>query len=173
MCGIPLQIYAKRQLSVDVQHRVYLLIFIHNRIRKERSESVRERRIELYKTNNNNNNNKVPSQCVQQQNLARKQRQELRTGLKGQGALRASLSGTLLQTLPDLVTPLKGHFLSPRSCPAMRSAPSERFDDCRSNLAPKHARKHETHPPLVRKRVPSRFKRLWFYLCWCKLCWRL
>ena len=41
--------------------------------------------------------------------------------------LRASLSGTFLQTLPDLVTPLKGHSLSPRSCPAMRSAPSERF----------------------------------------------
>ena len=28
--------------------------------------------------------------------------------------LRASLSGTFLQTLPDLVTPLKGHSLSPR-----------------------------------------------------------
>ena len=41
--------------------------------------------------------------------------------------LRASLSGTFLQSLPDLVTPLKGHFLSPRSCPATRSAPSERF----------------------------------------------
>ena len=23
--------------------------------------------------------------------------------------------------------------------------------DCRSNLAPKHARKHEAHPPLVKK----------------------
>ena len=41
--------------------------------------------------------------------------------------LRAPLSGTLLQTLPDLVTPLKGHSLSPRSCPATRSAPSRRF----------------------------------------------
>ena len=41
--------------------------------------------------------------------------------------LRASLSGTFLQTLPDFVTPLKGHSLSPRSCPATRSAPSERF----------------------------------------------
>ena len=41
--------------------------------------------------------------------------------------LRASLSGTLLQTLPDLVTPLKGYSLSPRSCPVTRSAPSERF----------------------------------------------
>ena len=41
--------------------------------------------------------------------------------------LRTSLSGTFLQTLPDLVTPLKGHSLSPRSCPPTRSAPSERF----------------------------------------------
>ena len=41
--------------------------------------------------------------------------------------LRASLSGTFLHTLPDLVTPLKGHSLSPRSCPVTRSAPSERF----------------------------------------------
>ena len=41
--------------------------------------------------------------------------------------LRASLSGTFLQTLPDLVTPLKGHSLSPRSCTPTRSAPSERF----------------------------------------------
>ena len=41
--------------------------------------------------------------------------------------LRASLSGTFLQTLPDLVTPLKGHSLSPRSCPPTRSAFSERF----------------------------------------------
>ena len=78
------------------------------------------------------------------------------------------------QTLPDLVTPLKGHSLSPRSCPPTRSAPSERFDDSRSNLAPKHARQHESvHPLRVRKRIPSRFKRLWFYLRWCKLCWRL
>ena len=38
---------------------------------------------------------------------------------------RAPLSGTFLQTLPDLVTPLKGHSLSPRSCPATRSAASE------------------------------------------------
>ena len=44
------------------------------------------------------------------------------------GTLRAPpLSGTFLQTLPDLVTPLKGHSLFPRSCPATRSAPSERF----------------------------------------------
>ena len=41
--------------------------------------------------------------------------------------LWAPLSGTFLQTLPDLVTPLKGYSLSPRSCPPTRSAPSERF----------------------------------------------
>ena len=41
-------------------------------------------------------------------------------------SLRASLSGTFLQTLPDLVTPLNGHSLSSRSCPPTRSAPSER-----------------------------------------------
>ena len=66
---------------------------------------------------------------------------------------RASPSGTFLQTLPDLVTPLKGHSLSPHSCPPTQSAPSERFGyyDCGSSLAPKHARKHETHPPRVKK----------------------
>ena len=42
-------------------------------------------------------------------------------------ALRASLSDTFLQTLPELVTPLKGHSLSPRNCPPKRPAPSERF----------------------------------------------
>ena len=68
---------------------------------------------------------------------------------------RVPLSGNLLQTLPDLVTPLKGHSLFPRSCPATRSAPFERFGykyDSRSNLAPKHARKHEAHPPWVTKK---------------------
>ena len=34
-----------------------------------------------------------------------------------QATLRASLSGTFLQTLAELVAPLKGHSLSPRSCP--------------------------------------------------------
>ena len=41
--------------------------------------------------------------------------------------LRASLSSIFLQTLPDLVTPLKGHSLSPCSCPPTRSVPSKRF----------------------------------------------
>ena len=36
------------------------------------------------------------------------------------------------------------------------------------NLTPNG--KHETHPPRVKKKSSvSRFKRLWFYLCWCKL----
>ena len=39
--------------------------------------------------------------------------------------LRAPHSGTFLQTLPDLVTSLKGHSLFPRSCLATRSALSE------------------------------------------------
>ena len=69
--------------------------------------------------------------------------------------LQAPLSGTFLQTLPDLVTPLKGHSLSPRNCPPTWSVPSERFGywcDCRSNLSPKHACKHETHSPWVKKK---------------------
>ena len=41
--------------------------------------------------------------------------------------LRALFSGTFLQTLPDLVMPLKGHSSSPRSCPATWSPPSKRF----------------------------------------------
>ena len=44
-----------------------------------------------------------------------------------ESTLRASLSGPFLQTLPDFVTPLKGHSLSPRSCPPTRSTPSESF----------------------------------------------
>ena len=44
-----------------------------------------------------------------------------------QFTLRASLSSTFLQTLLDLVTSLKGHYLSRRSCPPAWSALSERF----------------------------------------------
>ena len=47
--------------------------------------------------------------------------------LYGGGTLRASLSGTFLQTLPEVVPPLTGHSLSPRSCPPTLVAPSERF----------------------------------------------
>ena len=52
---------------------------------------------------------------------------ESRHGAYHRGTLRTPLSAPFLQTLPDLVTPLKGHTLSPRSCPATRSAPSDRF----------------------------------------------
>ena len=72
----------------------------------------------------------------------------------------ALLSGTFLQTLPDLVTPLKGYSLSPCSCPLTWSAPSERFGyqyDWRSNLAPNQACKHETHPPWVKKKKNKKF----------------
>ena len=54
-------------------------------------------------------------------------------GVRGVGGriystLRASLSGTFLQTRPDLhVTPLNGHSLSQRICPSTLSATSERF----------------------------------------------
>ena len=58
--------------------------------------------------------------------------------------LWAPLSGTFLRTLPDLVTPLKGHSSSPCSCPVTQSERFGYWYDCRSNLAPKHARKHET-----------------------------
>ena len=86
--------------------------------------------------------------------------------------LRASLSGTFLQTLPDLVTPLKGTLYLRAAvhrrgqCPPKGSGTNNY--DCRSNLVLKHARKHETHPPWVIKKVPSRFKRFWFYLNWHK-----
>ena len=41
--------------------------------------------------------------------------------------LWALLSGTFFRTLPDLVTPLKGHSLSPHSFPLMQLVPPERF----------------------------------------------
>ena len=57
----------------------------------------------------------------------------------------------------------------------MGPAPSERFGykyDCRSNLAPKHARKHEAHPPRVKKKEKKReesrpdWNDFGFYLSW-------
>ena len=70
----------------------------------------------------------------------------------------------------------EGALKSPRSCPATRSARLRKLRVLNymtveaTSLAPKHARKRETHPPRAKERVLSRFKRLWFYLCWCKLC---
>ena len=40
VCGIPLQIYAKWQLSVDVKHHIYL--FIHNHIHDKTAASLLE-----------------------------------------------------------------------------------------------------------------------------------
>ena len=40
--------------------------------------------------------------------------------------------------------------------------------DCGRNIASRHARVHEARPPRIKKRVPSRFKRLWLDLCWRK-----
>ena len=61
------------------------------------------------------------------QNRTRQKRSESARELRTALTLRASLSGTFLQTLPDLVMSLKGHSLSPRSCPPTPSAPFERF----------------------------------------------
>ena len=70
---------------------------------------------------------------------------------------RASLSGTFLQTLPELVTSLKGRalFISARV------------------MSTDVAHDHGARPAVVKKkkkkrRVPSGFKRFWFYLCWHK-----
>ena len=48
-------------------------------------------------------------------------------GMYRNTTLQATLSGTFLQTLSELVTPLEGHSLSPSSCPPTRSAPFQRF----------------------------------------------
>ena len=75
---------------------------------------------------------------------------------------KASLFGTFLQTLPDLVTPLKGQSLSPHRCPPMLSAPSERFRYYSTNktenyMALKHECKHEAHLPQVKTRKRREF----------------
>ena len=78
-----------------------------------------------------------------------------------QCTLRASLSGTFLQTLPELVTPLKGHSLSPHGCPPTLSAPSERswvLIHCVSNTVSKHARKHETRLSRVKQQTNKQTK---------------
>ena len=68
-----------------------------------------------------------------------------------------SLSGIFLQTMPDLVTPLKGPSifisaqLSTDAVSALRKLWVLIIEDCGSTLAPKHALKHETHPPRVKK----------------------
>ena len=47
-------------------------------------------------------------------------------GAGGVWERRGSRLGAHSETLPDLVTSLKGHSLSPRCCPPTRSAPSEK-----------------------------------------------
>ena len=76
--------------------------------------------------------------------------------------LWAPLSGTFLQTLPDLVMPsgfsyaIKGHSFYLRTAVHQRGQLPPKGSgtkyDCRSSLVPKHACKHETHPPRVKKR---------------------
>ena len=64
--------------------------------------------------------------------------------------LRASLSCTFLRTLPELVTPLKGHSLGVylRAAVHRRSQrPPKGLVVCGSSIAPKHPCKHETHVP--------------------------
>ena len=67
--------------------------------------------------------------------------------------------GNTLQPLPDLITPLKGHSifisaqLSSDAVSTLRKVPVLIIMTIlRSNLAPKHAHKHETHPPRVKKK---------------------
>ena len=81
--------------------------------------------------------------------------------------LQASLSGTFLQTLPELVTSLKRHSLSLRICPLTLSAPSKRYQDCENKTVSKQARGMST---LATKMVQSGFTRFPFYLRWCKQC---
>ena len=78
--------------------------------------------------------------------------------------LRASLSGTFLQTLPDLITPLKGALfisaqLSSDAVSALQKGLStNKKCDCGSNLASKHPRKHETHLPRVKKKRKKKLR---------------
>ena len=68
--------------------------------------------------------------------------------------LRASLSGTFLQTLPDLVTPLKGPYLRAAVQRRGQRPPKGSGTDKTveaTSVVPKHACKHEAHPPRVKK----------------------
>ena len=73
--------------------------------------------------------------------------------------LRASLSRTFLQTLPDLVSHWRGTlYLRAAVHRRGQRPPKGSGTNCRSNLAPKHPRKHETHPPRVKKRRKKGFR---------------
>ena len=87
--------------------------------------------------------------------------------------LRALLSGTFLQTLPDLVTPLNGHSISAQLSTDAVSALRKARVLIRLWKQPsaQDARKREAHLPRVKKRREEfRFdsKRFWFYLSWHK-----
>ena len=89
--------------------------------------------------------------------------------------LRASLSGTFFQTLPELVTPLKGHSIFISAHLTGRHRRCQRPPKGLSTNKTVNARlRPSTHvnmrpgPPWVKTRVPSRFKRFWFYLSWRK-----
>ena len=67
-------------------------------------------------------------QLLERHNLIHNLWRTSMNGTKRQQTHTSSIvSGTFLQTLTELVTSLKGHYLPPRSCPPTRSAPSERF----------------------------------------------
>ena len=102
-----------------------------------------------------------------------------------ESTLRAPLSGTFLQTLPDLSYATEGALfisaqLSSDSVSALRKVRVLIIYDCRSNLAPKQARKHETHPPWVKKKKKKKKREFrlssndcGFICAGVKLCWRL
>ena len=86
--------------------------------------------------------------------------------------LWALLSSSFLQTLPELVTPLKGHSLYLHSCPRTLLAPSEKFGYIINKTleATEHSRTSVNMcsiPTRVRKkrRVLSRFKNLFCFIC--------
>ena len=70
--------------------------------------------------------------------------------------LWASLSGSILQTWPELDMPLKGHSLSPHSCPLtlLLSAPSEWFGYTDKTVEVTW-HKHKALPPWVKRKKSS------------------
>ena len=88
--------------------------------------------------------------------------------------LRASLSGTFLQTLPETVTATEGAlFISVQLSTDVVSAFQKVWVLMLLWKQPStHVNMRRIHPR-QRKGVPSRFKRMWFCLRWCKLCWQL
>ena len=89
--------------------------------------------------------------------------------------LRASLSGTFFQTLPELLTPLKGHsifisaHLSGRHRRCQRPPKGLNINKTvEARLRPSTHVNMRRVRPWVKTRVPSRSKRFWFYLSWRK-----